>query len=77
MNDVVGPPVGGLLFGLAVAVPFGLDALTFAGAALVMAFMTGTYTSGAAPRARRGDANRVCGKAFDGCGASTCCGPWR
>jgi predicted MFS family arabinose efflux permease len=57
MNDVVGPPLGGVLFGLAVAVPFGLDALTFAGAALVMAFMTGTYTSGAAPQ--RGVAMRT------------------
>jgi predicted MFS family arabinose efflux permease len=57
MNDVVGPPLGGMLFGLAVAVPFGLDALTFAGAALVMAFMTGTYTSGAAPQ--RGVAMRT------------------
>jgi MFS family permease len=48
MNDLAGPPIGGLLFGLAVAIPFGLDALSFAGAALVMAFMTGTYSSGAA-----------------------------
>jgi MFS family permease len=43
MNDLVGPPLGGLLFGLAVAVPFGVDAMTFAGAALVMSFMTGSY----------------------------------
>jgi predicted MFS family arabinose efflux permease len=47
MNDIAGPPIGGLLFGLAIAIPFGLDALSFAGAALVMAFMSGTYTSGA------------------------------
>ncbi len=40
-NDLVGPPLGGLLFGLAVAAPFGLDALTFAGAALLMSFMAG------------------------------------
>ncbi len=43
MNDLVGPPLGGLLFGLAIAVPFGVDALTFAGAALVMGFMSGSY----------------------------------
>lgn len=43
MNDLVGPPLGGLLFGLAIAVPFGIDGVTFAGAALVLAFMTGTY----------------------------------
>lgn len=47
MNDLVGPPIGGLLFGLAIAVPFGLDALSFAAAATVMAFMSGTYSSGA------------------------------
>ncbi len=43
MNDLVGPPLGGLLFGLAIAVPFGVDAVTFAGAALVMGFMSGSY----------------------------------
>jgi hypothetical protein len=43
MNDLVGPPLGGFLFGAAIAVPFGLDALSFALAALVMAFMTGSY----------------------------------
>jgi MFS family permease len=48
MNDLAGPPLGGLLFGLAVAAPFGLDALSFAGAALVMGLMTGSYTSGVA-----------------------------
>jgi predicted MFS family arabinose efflux permease len=48
-NDLIGPPLGGLLFGLAIAVPFGLDALTFAGAALLMSFMAGSYRSGAVP----------------------------
>ena len=48
MNDLAGPPLGGLLFGLAVAAPFGLDALSFAGAALVMGLMTGSYSSGVA-----------------------------
>ena len=51
MNDLVGPPLGGLLFGLAIAVPFGIDAMTFAGAALVMSFMTGSYRPSAAPAA--------------------------
>jgi len=49
MNDLVGPPLGGLLFGLAIAVPFGVDAVTFAGAALVMGFMSGSYRPTAAP----------------------------
>jgi MFS family permease len=48
MNDLVGPPLGGLLFGLAIAVPFGLDAMTFAGAAVVMGFMSGSYRPRAA-----------------------------
>ncbi len=48
MNDLVGPPLGGLLFGLAIAVPFGIDAATFAGAALVMGFMSGRYQPAAA-----------------------------
>jgi len=43
MNELIGPPLGGLLFGLAVAAPFGVDALTFAGAALVMGFMSGNF----------------------------------
>jgi predicted MFS family arabinose efflux permease len=50
MNDLVGPPLGGLLFGLAIAAPFGIDALTFAGAALVMAVMSGSYRPAAAQR---------------------------
>ena len=50
MNDLVGPPLGGLLFGLAIAAPFGVDAMTFAGAALVMGFMTGSYRPGASSR---------------------------
>jgi Na+/melibiose symporter-like transporter len=49
MNDLVGPPLGGLLFGLAVAAPFGIDAVTFVGAAVVMAMMTGSYRPAAAP----------------------------
>jgi Na+/melibiose symporter-like transporter len=50
MNDLVGPPLGGLLFGLAIAAPFGVDALTFVGAALVMAVMSGSYRPAAAQR---------------------------
>jgi MFS family permease len=36
-NQFVGPPLGGLLFGLAVAAPFVVDSITFAGAALLIA----------------------------------------
>ena len=51
MNDLVGPPLGGLLFGLAIAVPFGIDAVTFVGAVLVMGFMSGSYRPAATPPA--------------------------
>jgi MFS family permease len=45
-NDLIGPVLGGLLFGLAMALPFGLDAASFGAAALMMSFMTGSYTAG-------------------------------
>ena len=48
MNDLIGPPLGGLLFGLAIAVPFGVDAATFVGAVLVMGLMSGSYQPAAA-----------------------------
>jgi MFS family permease len=54
MNDLVGPPIGGFLFGVAIAIPFGLDAASFAVAALVMAFMTGDYRSHAPPGSTTG-----------------------
>lgn len=53
MNDLVGPPLGGLLFGLAVAFPFGLDALSFAAAALVMGSMRGSFRAGSGAGAAR------------------------
>lgn len=42
-NDLIGPPLGGLLFGLAMVAPFIIDAMSFATAALIMVFVTGTY----------------------------------
>jgi MFS family permease len=54
MNDLVGPPLGGLLFGLAIAAPFGIDAATFGAAALVMGFMSGSYRPAAAATATGG-----------------------
>ena len=56
MNDLIGPPLGGLLFGLAIAAPFGVDAVTFAGAALVLGFMSGSYKPAAAAAAAVSDA---------------------
>ncbi len=42
-NALIGPPLGGLLFGLAMVVPFGVDAASFAGAALIMSLLPGTF----------------------------------
>ena len=42
---LIGPPLGGLLFGLAMVVPFGVDAASFAGAALIMSLLPGTFRS--------------------------------
>lgn len=42
-NGLIGPPLGGLLFGLAMVAPFIIDAMSFAAAALIMVFVTGTY----------------------------------
>ena len=42
-NQLAGPPLGGLLFGLAVAVPFLLDAGTFAAAAALILALRGQF----------------------------------
>jgi predicted MFS family arabinose efflux permease len=42
-NSLLGPPLGGLLFGLAVAVPFGIDAASFAAAAVTISLLPGTF----------------------------------
>ena len=42
-NGLMGPPLGGLLFGIAVAVPFGIDAASFAAAAVTMLLLSGSF----------------------------------
>jgi predicted MFS family arabinose efflux permease len=44
-NSLIGPPLGGLLFGLAMAVPFGVDAASFAAAAVTISLLPGTFRS--------------------------------
>lgn len=44
-NHLIGPPLGGLLFSVAMVVPFIIDAASFAGAALIMALVSGTYAA--------------------------------
>lgn len=43
MNQFVGPPLGGFLVALAIAVPFGVDAVTFGVSALLIALIGGTF----------------------------------
>lgn len=45
MNSLVGPPVGGLLIAAAFALPFFVDAGTFAFAAVALALISGTFRS--------------------------------
>jgi hypothetical protein len=44
-NGLIGPPLGGLLFGVAVVVPFVIDAASFVGAAVIMVVVSGIYTT--------------------------------
>jgi MFS family permease len=48
-NGLIGPPLGGLLFGLAVVAPFAVDAASFAAAAATIALLSGTYRPAANP----------------------------
>jgi MFS family permease len=55
-NQFAGPPVGGILFGVAVALPFAIDGATFAAAALLIASISVTTTATvhvATPETRR------------------------
>jgi MFS family permease len=45
MNQFIGPPLGGFLIALAIAVPFGVDALTFGVSALLVGLIGGTFRS--------------------------------
>ncbi|HXM54996.1 MAG TPA: MFS transporter [Candidatus Dormibacteraeota bacterium] len=58
-NEFVGPPLGGLLFGLAAPLPFVLDAASFGAGALLLRRLRGTSVGAAggewSPRAMAGD----------------------
>ena len=45
MNQFVGPPLGGFLIAVAIAVPFGVDAATFGVSALLIALISGSFRS--------------------------------
>jgi len=61
-NGLIGPPLGGLLFGVAMIAPFGLDAASFGAAVVAMAFMRGDY----APRREPGTRRHLHGEIVDG-----------
>lgn len=42
-NGLIGPPLGGLLFGAAMVLPFGVDAASFAAAAITMSLLPGHF----------------------------------
>lgn len=42
-NEFAGPPLGGLLFAVAIAAPFGVNAATFAASVVVLLTVKGTY----------------------------------
>ncbi|MEQ1698691.1 MAG: MFS transporter [Ilumatobacteraceae bacterium] len=42
-NGLIGPPLGGLLFGAAVIAPFAVDAASFAAAAIIMSLLPGRF----------------------------------
>jgi predicted MFS family arabinose efflux permease len=44
-NELIGPPLGGLLFSAAVALPFGIDAFSFLSAAATMSMMRGNFAT--------------------------------
>jgi MFS family permease len=49
-NELIGPPLGGLLFSAAVTVPFGIDAFSFLSAAATMSMMRGNFAAEVAER---------------------------
>jgi Na+/melibiose symporter-like transporter len=64
-NDLVGPPLGGLLFGVAIAAPFATDAASFFVAALLAMRIAGSFR--AAPRTgSRASAREVLGDMAEG-----------
>ena len=62
-NELIGPPLGGLLFGLAMIVPFGVDAASFFVAALIMMMLPGNFHPGAT-KAARAPLRREIGEGF-------------
>jgi MFS family permease len=60
--NLVGPPLGGLLYGLGRALPFAADAVSYGISVLTSRGLTGAFGSGAEPASRRG----LWSEAFEG-----------
>ena len=60
--NLIGPPLGGFLYGLGRALPFAADAVSFGVSVLTSRALTGDFASVAVPQARRG----LWAEAFDG-----------
>jgi hypothetical protein len=79
-EQLAGPPLGGLLFAAAAAVPFLLDAGSFAAAAVLIAALRGRFRverpAAAPPTTLRAEI----AEGSAGCGATDCCAssrwPW-
>lgn len=52
-NELVGPPLGGLLLAAALWIPFGLDAVTFAASAVLIASIAGSFKQATDSEAHR------------------------
>jgi MFS family permease len=52
-NGLIGPPLGGLLFGAAMILPFALDAASFAAAAITMSLLPGRFRPDTATTGQR------------------------
>jgi hypothetical protein len=62
-NELIGPPLGGLLFGLTMIVPFGIDAVSFFAAASIMLMLPGNFQPGAT-KTQRPPLRREVGEGF-------------
>ena len=82
-NTFVGPPLGGVLFAVAVSVPFWIDSGSFLIAALLIATLAGSFRP--APRPARPGGRRRAALAADrhrrgrpvAARATACCARWR
>lgn len=76
-NQFVGPPLGGALFAVAVALPFLVGAGGLAAAAAILLTLRGTFRAPAEGRIGGAGLRAEVGRGFAGSGGSRPCGRWR